>query len=178
MSKGKGCLFANRCRGSGCWRGNVYRTADTGQRCNWGRAPLLLSALTFPGSEESLASIYWCVNNGKFWKIPRTTWVLTPGLQLQWRALNGSTSSTVYPQTRLEFCILWLSLSVSDIQETTFLVLQTSSLCYVYPGGTHTRFEHSIGTCVLAEQFIGQLKTRQPELDITPLDILCVEVSM
>ncbi|XP_053391578.1 uncharacterized protein LOC128554332 isoform X2 [Mercenaria mercenaria] len=50
--------------------------------------------------------------------------------------------------------------------------------CYlVYPGASHNRFEHSIGVCHLAGKFLRVLKERQPELDITTKDILCVEIA-
>ncbi|XP_065828107.1 deoxynucleoside triphosphate triphosphohydrolase SAMHD1-like [Oscarella lobularis] len=50
--------------------------------------------------------------------------------------------------------------------------------CYfVFPGASHNRFEHSIGVCHLAGQLVHALQKRQPELGITPQDILCVQIA-
>jgi deoxynucleoside triphosphate triphosphohydrolase SAMHD1 len=48
---------------------------------------------------------------------------------------------------------------------------------YVYPGATHNRFEHSIGVCHLAGQWMTILKKSQPELEITDSDIKCVRLA-
>ncbi|XP_038069851.1 deoxynucleoside triphosphate triphosphohydrolase SAMHD1-like [Patiria miniata] len=47
----------------------------------------------------------------------------------------------------------------------------------VFPGAAHNRFEHSIGVCYLAESFCRTLQYRQPELNITEKDILCVQIA-
>ncbi|XP_064611959.1 deoxynucleoside triphosphate triphosphohydrolase SAMHD1-like [Liolophura sinensis] len=50
--------------------------------------------------------------------------------------------------------------------------------CYlVFPGASHNRFEHSIGTCYLAGEMTRALKMKQPELKITEEDILCVQLA-
>lgn len=50
--------------------------------------------------------------------------------------------------------------------------------CYfVFPGASHNRFEHSIGTCVLAGMMLQHLQSSQPELEITDRDILVVKVA-
>ncbi|CAG2234897.1 SAMHD1 [Mytilus edulis] len=50
--------------------------------------------------------------------------------------------------------------------------------CYfVYPGASNNRFEHCIGVCYLAGKLARTLQKRQPELDITNKDILCVEIA-
>ncbi|XP_015749994.1 PREDICTED: deoxynucleoside triphosphate triphosphohydrolase SAMHD1-like, partial [Acropora digitifera] len=50
--------------------------------------------------------------------------------------------------------------------------------CYhVFPGASHNRFEHCIGTCHLAGELLRGLQKRQPELGITDEDILCVEIA-
>lgn len=50
--------------------------------------------------------------------------------------------------------------------------------CYfVFPGASHNRFEHSIGTCHLANLMVENLQQRQPELKITKEDLLCVEIA-
>lgn len=47
----------------------------------------------------------------------------------------------------------------------------------VYPGATHNRFLHSIGTAYLAYELVKGLKQRQPELRITYRDLLCVTLA-
>ncbi|XP_070575481.1 deoxynucleoside triphosphate triphosphohydrolase SAMHD1-like [Ptychodera flava] len=50
--------------------------------------------------------------------------------------------------------------------------------CYlVFPGAAHNRFEHSIGVCYLAGQLAKRLQERQPELQISEVDILCVQIA-
>lgn len=53
-------------------------------------------------------------------------------------------------------------------------IKQTGAVCFVYPGATHTRFEHSIGVCHLAGQVIDKLSQHTT---ITPVDKLCVQVA-
>ncbi|XP_047445397.1 deoxynucleoside triphosphate triphosphohydrolase SAMHD1-like [Mugil cephalus] len=48
---------------------------------------------------------------------------------------------------------------------------------FVYPGACHNRFEHSIGVAHLAGELAKALKSRQPELNITDRDILCVQIA-
>lgn len=48
---------------------------------------------------------------------------------------------------------------------------------YVFPGASHNRFEHCIGTSHLAKQFMTQLKNNQPELNITDRDVLLVQIA-
>ncbi|CAH3031842.1 unnamed protein product [Pocillopora meandrina] len=50
--------------------------------------------------------------------------------------------------------------------------------CYrVFPGASHNRFEHCIGTCYLAGRLVKSLRKRQPELGITDEDMLCVRIA-
>ncbi|XP_045135968.1 deoxynucleoside triphosphate triphosphohydrolase SAMHD1-like isoform X3 [Portunus trituberculatus] len=50
--------------------------------------------------------------------------------------------------------------------------------CYfVFPAATHNRFEHCLGVCYLAGQLVCALQSRQPELDISEADILCVQLA-
>ncbi|XP_052233525.1 deoxynucleoside triphosphate triphosphohydrolase SAMHD1-like [Dreissena polymorpha] len=56
-------------------------------------------------------------------------------------------------------------------------IKQTDAVYFVYPGATHNRFEHSIGVCHLAENFVRSLQTRQPELGITDVDVNCVMIA-
>ena len=51
---------------------------------------------------------------------------------------------------------------------------QLGAAYYVFPGASHNRFEHSIGTCHLAGLLITQLKTNQPELNISDKDITLI----
>lgn len=48
---------------------------------------------------------------------------------------------------------------------------------HVYRGCTHTRFEHSVGVAHLAQRFAEGLRRRQPELNITAADVMCVKVA-
>jgi HD superfamily phosphohydrolase len=47
---------------------------------------------------------------------------------------------------------------------------------WVYPGAGHNRFEHSLGVCYLAGQFVRHLKN-QDGIEITDKDVLCVEIA-
>ncbi|KAM4738332.1 deoxynucleoside triphosphate triphosphohydrolase SAMHD1-like [Anableps anableps] len=68
-------------------------------------------------------------------------------------------------------------------------IKQLGGKCYVYPGATHTRFEHSIGVAYLAGELVKALheknledmknpnKKEVSDLNITPADILCVQIA-
>ncbi|KAM6981977.1 deoxynucleoside triphosphate triphosphohydrolase SAMHD1-like [Tautogolabrus adspersus] len=56
-------------------------------------------------------------------------------------------------------------------------IKQLGGVYFVYPGASHNRFEHSIGVGYLAGELAKALRTRQPKLDITDRDILCVQVA-
>ncbi|CAL9702705.1 unnamed protein product [Knipowitschia caucasica] len=56
-------------------------------------------------------------------------------------------------------------------------IKQLGGAYFVYPGASHNRFEHSLGTAHLAGQLVQSLKRNQPELDIDDRDILCVEIA-
>ncbi|KAM9350985.1 deoxynucleoside triphosphate triphosphohydrolase SAMHD1-like [Symphorus nematophorus] len=56
-------------------------------------------------------------------------------------------------------------------------IKQLGGVYFVYPGASHNRFEHSIGVAHLAGQLVQSLSVRQPELNITPRDILCVQIA-
>ncbi|XP_067097028.1 deoxynucleoside triphosphate triphosphohydrolase SAMHD1-like [Osmerus mordax] len=56
-------------------------------------------------------------------------------------------------------------------------IKQLGGACYVYPGATHNRFEHSIGVSHLAGRLVKELKEQQPELEITCRDFLCVQIA-
>ena len=48
---------------------------------------------------------------------------------------------------------------------------------HTYINATHSRFEHSLGVCHLAYKFCAHLRERQPYLNITQKDILCVAIA-
>eukprot|EP00842_Homolaphlyctis_polyrhiza_P003489 jgi/Hompol1/4140/HPOL_003491-RA len=54
---------------------------------------------------------------------------------------------------------------------------QTGAACFVFPGATHTRFEHSIGVCHLADEMISHIRKTQPDLGITDLEAKCVRLA-
>ncbi|KAK3726835.1 hypothetical protein QZH41_016722 [Actinostola sp. cb2023] len=56
-------------------------------------------------------------------------------------------------------------------------IKQLGGCYFVFPGAAHNRFEHSIGTSHLAGRLVKSLKKRQPELEITEEDVLCVRIA-
>nr|XP_009860481.1 deoxynucleoside triphosphate triphosphohydrolase SAMHD1 isoform X1 [Ciona intestinalis] len=48
---------------------------------------------------------------------------------------------------------------------------------FVYPGASHNRFEHCIGTCHLAGELVKLLKRKQSDLNIDDKDVLCVQIA-
>lgn len=48
---------------------------------------------------------------------------------------------------------------------------------WLYPGATHTRFEHSIGVAHLANLMVKKIARRQPELEVNEADVLVVTVA-
>ncbi|CAO2578003.1 Deoxynucleoside triphosphate triphosphohydrolase SAMHD1 [Lemmus lemmus] len=48
---------------------------------------------------------------------------------------------------------------------------------YVFPGASHNRFEHSLGVGYLAGYVVRALAEKQPELQISERDILCVQIA-
>uniref|UniRef100_A0A672J2R4 HD domain-containing protein n=1 Tax=Salarias fasciatus TaxID=181472 RepID=A0A672J2R4_SALFA len=55
-------------------------------------------------------------------------------------------------------------------------IKQLGGASFVYPGGDHTRFEHSIGVAYLAGELAKALRSRHPKL-IDDKDILCVQIA-
>ncbi|KAL7470705.1 hypothetical protein ACHAXS_010965 [Conticribra weissflogii] len=51
-------------------------------------------------------------------------------------------------------------------------VSQTTYVCT-----THTRFEHSLGVACLAEELLRGIQEKQPKLDITEKDVICVKIA-
>ncbi|XP_065817197.1 deoxynucleoside triphosphate triphosphohydrolase SAMHD1-like [Labrus bergylta] len=56
-------------------------------------------------------------------------------------------------------------------------IKQLGGVYFVYPGASHNRFEHSIGVGYLAGKLAEALRSRQPELNITERDVLCVQIA-
>ncbi|KAG0052557.1 SAM domain and HD [Gryganskiella cystojenkinii] len=54
---------------------------------------------------------------------------------------------------------------------------QLGSAYYVFPGATHNRFEHSIGTSHLAGELVERFRDTQPELEINESDVKCVKLA-
>ncbi|CAH6776898.1 deoxynucleoside triphosphate triphosphohydrolase SAMHD1 isoform X2 [Phodopus roborovskii] len=48
---------------------------------------------------------------------------------------------------------------------------------YVFPGASHNRFEHSLGVGYLAGYLVRALAEKQPELQISERDMLCVQIA-
>jgi deoxynucleoside triphosphate triphosphohydrolase SAMHD1 len=56
-------------------------------------------------------------------------------------------------------------------------IKQLGACEYVFPGATHNRFIHSIGTYFLAQKLIKNIKINQPELKISDDDVESVEIA-
>ncbi|KAF7465745.1 Hypothetical predicted protein [Marmota monax] len=48
---------------------------------------------------------------------------------------------------------------------------------YVFPGASHNRFEHSLGVAYLGGCLVRSLREKQPELQISNRDVLCVQIA-
>ena len=72
-----------------------------------------------------------------------------------------------------------LALKIIDTPEFQRLhsLKQLGTCDYVFRGATHTRFEHSLGVAYLAESLVKRLQKNQPELTITDIDVICVQVA-
>lgn len=73
------------------------------------------------------------------------------------------------------------SLYVKIIDTPQFQRLRFLHQCgtahFVYPGANHSRYEHCIGVCHLAESMCKALQFKQPELNITDSDVKCVAIA-
>ncbi|KAM3582569.1 hypothetical protein VKS41_005213 [Umbelopsis sp. WA50703] len=54
---------------------------------------------------------------------------------------------------------------------------QLGSAYFVFPGGSHHRFEHSIGVGHLSHTLINKFRGEQPELEITDDEVQCVTLA-
>ena len=76
------------------------------------------------------------------------------------------------------FFVLICSVAVSEITSLFAGSLRMLGMAYlVYPSATHTRFEHCIGVSHLAGKLVATLVERQPELDVSRADHLCVQIA-
>jgi hypothetical protein len=73
------------------------------------------------------------------------------------------------------------SLSVKIIDTPHFQRLrglcQLGGVYWVFPGACANRFEHSLGVAYLARHFVNLIKANQPDLMISDVDVLCVEIA-
>ena len=56
-------------------------------------------------------------------------------------------------------------------------IYQLGACYYVFPGASHKRFEHSIGVCYLAGEFIKNLQKNQPELGIDSMMVENIQIA-
>ncbi|XP_059562062.1 deoxynucleoside triphosphate triphosphohydrolase SAMHD1 isoform X2 [Myotis daubentonii] len=56
-------------------------------------------------------------------------------------------------------------------------IKQLGGTYYVFPGASHNRFEHSLGVGYLAGCLVRELSEKQPELQISERDMLCVQIA-
>ncbi|XP_043843201.1 deoxynucleoside triphosphate triphosphohydrolase SAMHD1 isoform X2 [Dromiciops gliroides] len=56
-------------------------------------------------------------------------------------------------------------------------IKQLGGSYYVFPGASHNRFEHSLGVGYLAGCLVRELQEKQPDLNITERDLLCVQIA-
>ena len=54
---------------------------------------------------------------------------------------------------------------------------QLGSTYFVFPGASHNRFEHSLGVAHLAGVLLGELRVKQPELEIDERDVFLVQLA-
>lgn len=55
-------------------------------------------------------------------------------------------------------------------------IKQLGGAPYVYPGGSHSRFEHSLGVCHLAGRLMRKLQEQRPDR-ISDKDVMCVQIA-
>ena len=56
-------------------------------------------------------------------------------------------------------------------------IKQLGGTSFVYQTACHSRFEHSLGVAWLASEWGTHLQTVQPELGITPAQVLCLQLA-
>ncbi|OLP96477.1 Deoxynucleoside triphosphate triphosphohydrolase SAMHD1 [Symbiodinium microadriaticum] len=71
-----------------------------------------------------------------------------------------------------------VKLFVDSMEFQRMRFIKQLGICeWVFPGATHNRFFHSIGTAYLSWEMIRGLQSRQPELQITNRDLTCVTLA-
>lgn len=97
------------------------------------------------------------------------------GLSIQQLAKSKNFTDSIHGQITMEPLCLRI-IDTPEYQRLHYLK-QLGTCDFVFRGATHTRFEHSLGVGHLAERLLRVIKTNQPELHITDMDILCVKVA-
>lgn len=92
---------------------------------------------------------------------------------------NDSNETLIFDNIHAYIEVDSIAKSIIDTPEFQRLrrILQGGVLHYVFPTANHSRFEHSIGTYYLAKKLINNLKTNQPELNISDDIIKIVSVA-
>lgn len=107
---------------------------------------------------------------------------------LTWRVDLGSLSRSLSPLARCprrssllfrQITLEPLLLQILDTPQFQRLrdLKQLGCAYLVFPGASHNRFEHCLGVAHLAHQLMAHLATTQPELGITPHEILLVKIA-
>eukprot|EP00834_Sanchytrium_tribonematis_P000340 NODE_6_length_70510_cov_1.054395.p45 type:complete len:198 gc:universal NODE_6_length_70510_cov_1.054395:6184-5591(-) len=80
----------------------------------------------------------------------------------------------IHKQVELEK-YLWEIIDTPDFQRLRYLK-QVGVNSYVYPSANHTRFEHSLGVCHLASQFMKILKRKHPRV-VEDKDVVHIQIA-
>ncbi|XP_073697903.1 uncharacterized protein [Garra rufa] len=96
-------------------------------------------------------------------------------LQNSQPSLGKIFNDPIYGQTELDPFLLKI-IDTPQFQRLRH-IKQLGGTYLVYPGATHTRFEHSLGMAYLAGQMINILKEKQADLSIDEKDIMCVQIA-
>ncbi|KAF4690465.1 SAM domain and HD [Perkinsus olseni] len=117
--------------------------------------------LTVQINSESCRARIFCGNGGK----------RKPGI-------SETSVGTMDPVHNM-ICLPSLCKDIIDTPEFQRLrdLTQLGATSYVFDGGVHSRFEHSIGAAHLAQTFATGLRDRQPHLGISQKDVVCVTVA-
>jgi len=74
----------------------------------------------------------------------------------------------------MEFPPLLLAVMDTPQYQRLKSLKQLGATQFVYPGATHSRFEHSLGVAHLGMYFVKTLRNKQQDLGIEEIDVLCV----
>ena len=93
--------------------------------------------------------------------------------------INDNKETLIFDNIHAYIEVDSIAKSIIDTPEFQRLrrILQGGVLHYVFPTANHSRFEHSIGTYYLAKKLINNLKTNQPELNISDDIVKIVSVA-